>query len=202
MELILGSQSPRRRELLERMGLGFRVLTAEIDETKYETEDPETSVRRICEAKAVAVADRLRSLPEGQRELPALILTADTVVVLDGTIMGKPRSRAEAREMLRALSGRTHQVFTAYTLLPAGTDLAPLTRCERTQVRFRTLTEAEIAAYVNYGEPMDKAGAYGIQGRGSMLVESICGDYFTVVGLPVCKVYEALRAFGIDALKG
>lgn len=199
MELILGSQSPRRRELLERMGLRFRVLTADIDETKFETEDPEASVRRICEAKARAVAGRLRKEASADGKL---ILSSDTIVVLDGRILGKPHDEAEARAMLAALSGREHQVFTAFTLLPAGTeDAAPYTRCEKTFVKFRELSEAEIAAYAATGEPMDKAGAYGIQGYGAMLVEGIRGDYFTVMGLPVCRLAEALKRFGLDPLQ-
>ena len=334
MELILGSQSPRRRELLERMGLRFRVLTAEIDETKYETEDPESSVRRICEAKAAAVAERMQYEATGNRQqatgdggcgLPRqcahwlamteseagpaagnaadvtchlspvtchLILTADTIVVLDGRIMGKPHDEAEARAMLRSLSGREHAVYTAFALLPvkasgirdqasgdggceasgirhqasgdggceasgirdqasgdegceasgvrqqasgdggceasgvrqqaprdASCHLSPVTcqlspvtchlspaasaaftHCEKTFVKFRPLTEAEIDAYVATGEPMDKAGAYGIQGRGMLLVEGIRGDYFTVMGLPVCRLAVALKRYGIDPL--
>ena len=241
MELILGSQSPRRRELLERMGLEFRVLTAEIDETKYETEDPEDSVRRICRAKARAVAQafplggRCPSAhtgadegPSGIAEAETLILTSDTIVVLEGKILGKPHSAEEAKAMLRALSGREHQVFTAFTLLPIAFPLGgrwhpaspasrmtdegrldtaagnesfePFTHCEKTRVRFRPLTEAEIEAYVATGEPMDKAGAYGIQGRGAMLVEAIHGDYFTVMGLPVCALAQALKRYGIDPL--
>ena len=205
MELILGSQSPRRRELLQRMGLDFRVLCAEIDETKFESEDPEDSVCRICQAKAEAVAQRLQrqawpAPADGRR----LILSSDTVVVLDGRILGKPHSEAEARAMLRALSGREHAVCTAFTLLPLGDWPAEqarrLTRCETTLVRFRSLSEAEIAAYVASGEPMDKAGAYGIQGLGAMLVEGVRGDYFTVVGLPVCSLAQALRRFGLDPL--
>ena len=236
MELILGSQSPRRRELLERMGLRFRVLTADIDETKFETEDPEASVRRICREKAFAVA---KAFPLGGRcpsahtgadegafdENAALILTADTIVVLDGRILGKPHDENEARAMLRALSGREHEVYTAFTLLPVeatgnrqqatgdgGTGpstplrsaqddrIRAFTHCEKTYVKFRELTEAEIAAYVATGEPMDKAGAYGIQGLGAMLVESIHGDYFTVMGLPVCRLAQALKQYGIDPL--
>ena len=232
MELILGSQSPRRRELLERMGLEFRVLTAEIDETKYETEDPTESVCRICREKAYAVAKRL-SADNGQLSTVncQLVLTADTIVVLDGKIMGKPHDAAEARAMLRALSGREHEVFTAFTLLPAGMQNAKrkmqnaaagdegrgsfdsgfasaqddtseaFTHCEKTRVKFRTLTEAEIAAYVATGEPMDKAGAYGIQGRGAMLAEAIHGDYFTVMGLPICALAAALKRYGIDPLE-
>ena len=264
MELILGSQSPRRRELLERMGLSFRVLSAEIDETKYETDDPESSVLRMCEAKAAAVARKMRnegsgikdqgsgdvgtalcrpqeaegspipSLPlegkaeDGERETQilrcaqndgagdagtalcrpqeALILSSDTVVVLDGKIMGKPHDAAEARAMLAALSGREHEVYTAFCLLPIEMQNAEcnaqnaVCHCEKTCVKFRTLTPEEIAAYVATGEPMDKAGAYGIQNLGAMLVESIRGDYFTVMGLPVCQLALALKGFGIDPL--
>lgn len=201
MNLILGSQSPRRRELLERMGLSFQVLTAEIDETQYETDDPETSVRAICRAKARAVACQIQNTAGGQAEAEdALIITADTIVVLDGRIMGKPHDAAEARAMLKALSGREHAVYTAFTLLPAGTRNEAYTHCEKTRVKFRDLTDAEIAAYVATGEPMDKAGAYGIQNLGAMLVESIRGDYFTVMGLPVCRLAQALKQFGIDPL--
>ena len=202
MELILGSQSPRRRELLERMGLDFRVVTAEIDETKFETEDPEESVRRICREKALAVA---RLLPQSERRL---VLTADTIVVLDGRILGKPHDAAEAEAMLAALSGREHAVYTAFTLLPVGeTQNAAckmqhaMTHCEKTLVRFRALTGAEIAAYVATGEPMDKAGAYGIQGLGAMLAEGIRGDFFTVMGLPVCQLALALKRYGIRVLR-
>ena len=202
MELILGSQSPRRRELLERMGLEFRVLTAEIDETKYETEDPEASVRRICEAKARAVAERLKQ-ENGQSENhnSPLVLASDTIVVLDGRILGKPHDEAQAKAMLRALSGREHAVFTAFTLFRPDTGTEPETHCEKTWVKFRRLSEAEIAAYVATGEPMDKAGAYGIQGKGMMLVEGIRGDYFTVMGLPVCALTQALKRYGIDPLR-
>lgn len=222
MELILGSQSPRRRELLERMGLSFTVLTAEIDETKYATGEPETTVRRICEAKARAVARKMQN--DGSESgssaqcapRDALILASDTIVVLDGRIMGKPHDAAEARAMLAALSGREHQVYTAFTLLPVEMQNAkckmqnaaecggaePYTHCEMTYVKFRELTPEEIAAYVATGEPMDKAGAYGIQNLGSMLVESLRGDYFTVMGLPVCRLAQALKRFGLDPLLG
>ena len=209
------------------MGLEFRVLTAEIDETKYESEDPEASVRRICEAKALAVAQSLPPAGKAARDPAAesedLVLSSDTIVVLEGKIMGKPRDRAEARAMLTALSGREHQVFTAFTILPykafspggrcpsehtgadegsASQEAAPYTHCEMTHVKFRALSGAEIAAYVATGEPMDKAGAYGIQNLGAMLVESIRGDYFTVMGLPVCRLAQALKGFGLDPLLG
>lgn len=232
MNLILGSQSPRRRELLERMGLQFQVLTAEIDETKYVTDDPETTVLRICEAKAAAVASKMQNAAckmqnegagnagerilrfaqndgagaQSVRPLEALILASDTIVVLDGKIMGKPHDEAEARAMLASLSGREHAVYTAFCLLPvemqhaAGSMQKAVCHCEKTYVKFRALTAEEIAAYVSTGEPMDKAGAYGIQNLGAMLVESIRGDYFTVMGLPVCRLAQALKQFGMDPL--
>ncbi|MBQ1590396.1 MAG: septum formation protein Maf [Oscillospiraceae bacterium] len=192
LHLILGSQSPRRRELLRQIGLTFEVRAADIDETPYETDDPEQTVRATCAAKAEAVA--ARSVPGD------LILTSDTIVALDGKILGKPHSAELAVEMLTALSGREHTVYTAFTLRPVGGSLPVYTGCEHTLVRFRRLTEEEIRGYVATGEPMDKAGAYGIQGRGAVLVEGITGDYFTVMGLPVCRVAQKLKEYGFDPL--
>ena len=194
-KLILGSQSPRRRELLKQVGLDFAVRTADLDETVYETDDPVRTVCATCEAKARAVENLLKT----EADACPLILTSDTVVVLDGRIMGKPHSEAQAVEMLTALSGREHSVFTAFTLLPVGGE--PRTEYEETRVRFRPLQRDEILAYVASGEPMDKAGAYGIQGLGAALVESIRGDYYTVMGLPLCRVCEALKGYGIRVLR-
>ena len=192
LHLILGSQSPRRRELLRQIGLTFEVRAADIDETPYETDDPEQTVRATCAAKAEAVA--ARSVPGD------LILTSDTIVALDGKILGKPHSAELAVEMLTALSGREHTVYTAFTLRPVGGSLPVYTGCEHTLVRFRRLTEEEIRGYVATGEPMDKAGAYGIQGRASLFVRAIEGDYFNVVGLPLCRLGELLREFGVALL--
>ncbi len=199
--LILGSRSPRRRELLKQVGLDFEVRTADLDETIYETDDPVRTVCATCEAKARAIARALAA--EGGCRPSAddrpLILTSDTIVVLDGRIMGKPHDRAQAEEMLTALSGREHSVFTAFTLLPDGGE--PRTEYVETKVRFRPLDREEIPAYAASGEPMDKAGAYGIQGLGGALVESIDGDYYTVMGLPLCRVCEALKRYGIRVLR-
>ena len=126
-----------------------------------------------------------------------LVIAADTVVAVDGQVLGKPRDRADALRMLAALSGRAHTVYTGVTLCRDG---EVLTQHEATQVRFRTLTTAEMEAYVDTGEPMDKAGAYGIQGYGALLVEGIEGDYSNVVGLPVCRLGRMLARFGVDAL--
>ena len=202
--LILGSQSPRRRELLKQAGLEFEIRTADIDETKYETDDPVRTVCATCEAKARAVAARLQAERDDSRGPDPdsqLVLTSDTIVVLDGRIMGKPHSAAQAEEMLTALSGREHSVYTAFTLLPVGEAAEARTEYEETKVRFRALSREEILAYIASGEPMDKAGAYGIQGLGALLVESIHGDYYTVMGLPLCRVCQRLRRFGIEALR-
>jgi septum formation protein len=192
LHLILGSQSPRRRELLRQIGLTFEVRAADIDETPYETDDPEQTVRATCAAKAEAVA--ARSVPGD------LILTSDTIVALDGKILGKPHSAELAVEMLTALSGREHTVYTAFTLRPVGGSLPVYTGCEHTLVRFRRLTEEEIRGYVATGEPMDKAGAYGAQGKAALFVRGIEGDFFNVMGLPLCRLGEMLKKQGVGLL--
>ncbi len=207
MKLILGSKSPRRRELLRQLGLKFTVRTADLDETVYETDDPVQTVCATCEAKARAVAKRLQEEADTCPLSPVpcqLVLTSDTIVVLDGQIMGKPHSPAQAEEMLTALSGKTHSVFTAFTLLPLGAEGPGRAETEyvETKVRFRPLDRAEILAYIATGEPMDKAGSYGIQGMGACFVEGIEGDYFTVMGLPLCRLSQKLKDYGIHVLKG
>lgn len=190
MALILASQSPRRRELLAQMGLtDFIIRPARGEEVADPALSPDRLVEELSAQKAREVA--ARSAPGD------LIIAADTVVAVEGRVLGKPRSREEAVEMLTALSGRTHTVYTGVTLC-RGEEV--LTRHEATAVTFRTLTPAEIAAYVSTGEPMDKAGAYGIQSLGSLLVEGISGDYFNVVGLPVCRLGRMLARFGVDVL--
>lgn len=187
-EIILASQSPRRQELLTRMGLTFAVRPADIEEVVEPGLTPQQVVMSLSRQKAEAVA---ASRPD------ALVIAADTIVVLDGKILGKPHSTAEAKEMLTALSGREHHVCTGFTLRK-GTQAE--TGCEESQVWFRDLTEEEIDAYIATGEPMDKAGAYGIQGYGALLVQGIHGDYFNVMGLPVCRLGQALKDFGISCL--
>ena len=190
MALILASQSHRRRELLAQMGLtDFIIRPARGEEVADPALSPDRLVEELSAQKAREVA--ARSAPGD------LIIAADTVVAVEGRVLGKPRSREEAVEMLTALSGRTHTVYTGVTLC-RGEEV--LTRHEATAVTFRTLTPAEIAAYVSTGEPMDKAGAYGIQSLGSLLVEGISGDYFNVVGLPVCRLGRMLARFGVDVL--
>lgn len=190
MKLILASQSPRRRELLERMGLTqFEIRPAVGEENASPELTPAQLVEELSRQKAQEIA--------GTADESDVIIAADTVVAADGRVLGKPHSREEAIEMLSFLSGRTHTVYTGVTV-QQGAKI--LTRHEATDVVFRPLTQAEITAYVNTGEPMDKAGAYGIQGRGCVLVEGIRGDYYNVMGLPVCRLGLMLREFGVEPL--
>ena len=182
--LILASKSPRRAELLSRLGLRFSVLPAEIDETYAGNEMPADHVERLAREKAVAVG---RSHPD------ALVIGSDTIVLVDDDLLGKPVDREEAIEMLMRLSGREHQVYTAVAVAHGARVESAL---EQVGVRFRPLTRRECAEYAATDEPLDKAGAYGIQGRGSALVESIVGDYFAVMGLPVVRTLELLRRHG------
>ena len=190
MEIILASQSPRRRELLERMGIrNFRVVSADIDEREEEQLPPEQLVCRLALRKAEAVAEKA---PKG-----AVIIAADTVVSLDGTVLGKPGDKLEAFKMLSTLSGNRHQVYTGLCVIWDGDKR---TEYEVTDVTFRELGEKEIEDYIATGEPMDKAGAYGIQGYGALLVERIEGDYYNVMGLPVCRLGTVLLELGVDCL--
>ncbi|BCV20453.1 Maf family protein [Moorella sp. Hama-1] len=186
--LILASASPRRRELLGRIGLQFDVRPSRIDEERYRDLPPGPRVEALALAKARAVAARVAD---------ALVLGADTLVVCQGQVLGKPDSPADAAAMLTFLSGRIHNVYTGVAVVRAPGVEARVTHA-RTAVTFRRLTPDQIAAYVATGEPLDKAGAYGIQGRGALLVAGIQGDYFNVVGLPLIKVEELLAAFGVD----
>jgi septum formation protein len=181
MELVLASQSPRRREILERAGIEIRVCAAGIDESGVAGESPEEHVRRLARAKAEAVA-----VPEG-----GIVLGADTAVVAGGEILGKPADPDDAARMLRLLSGRWHEVVTGICLRSAG-GLA--VDSQTTRVRFAPLTEDEIRRYADSGEPMDKAGGYAIQGLASKFIERIEGCYFNVVGLPMALVYRHLGA--------
>lgn len=190
MDIILASGSPRRRELLEQIGVKkYRIVSPDVDEHVEGHPAPEELVELLSRRKAEAVGAKAGA--------DALVIAADTVVALDGAILGKPHSREEAAAMLAALSGREHAVYTGLTVL-RGNRL--VTGHERTAVTFRTLTGAEIDRYVATGEPMDKAGAYGIQGVGALLITGIEGDYFNVMGLPVCRLGRVLAEFGVNAL--
>ncbi len=188
--LILASASPRRRELLERIGLRFSVEAADADETLVPGLSAKNQVMRLSRIKAEAVAALHPEEP--------VILSADTVVVLDGRILGKPADEEDARKMLQALSGRTHHVLTGVTVR-CGRHQD--TRCEETEVRFGVLSDREISAYIATGEPMDKAGAYGIQGFASVFVAGISGDYYNVMGLPLHTCAAMLRQAGIPVLE-
>jgi len=181
--LVLASGSPRRRDLLQNAGVPFSVQPSNIEEKRAAGEDAEEYTLRAARMKAAAVA--------GCTEPGTWVLAADTTVVLDGTVLGKPRNDADAAKMLRLLSGRRHRVLTAVVLAQAGGDEPFELLCE-TSVWFRPLDAATIHEYLATGEPMDKAGAYGIQGRGAMLVSSIEGSYTNVVGLPLAETIQLL----------
>ena len=187
MKLILASGSPRRAELLRNAGISFSVLTSAIDETPIPDESPNDLVLRLANAKAELVAARAVG--------PAIILAADTIVVLDGKILCKPRSSDDARNMLEQLSGRTHSVLTGVSLIRLP-DAAHLEFVESTLVYFNPLISKEISDYLSTGEPFDKAGAYAIQGRAARYIPRIEGCYFNVVGLPLARVTAALQALG------
>lgn len=190
MSVILASQSPRRRDLLLQMGLkDFLIRPALGEEIAPPGLSPARLVEELSRQKA---AEAAAAAGPGD-----LIIAADTVVAIDGLILGKPHSRREAEEMLSTLSGRAHTVYTGVTVRRGG---VIFTEHEATVVRFRPLSSAEISAYVDTGEPMDKAGSYGIQGRGALLVEGIQGDFYNAVGLPVCRLGLMLARFGADAL--
>ena len=188
--IILASKSPRRAELMQQIGLPFTICPADADESVAPELSPAEAVAEISKRKALAVLK--------MRDAGDVIVACDTVVALDHRIFGKPHTAEEAEAMLHLLSGRTHSVFSGLTVC-CGTTMTSAVEC--TDVTFRTLSDAEITAYVKSGEPMDKAGAYGIQGLGAVLVERIAGDYFNVVGLPLCRLAQMLRPFGIRILK-
>ena len=189
MALILGSASPRRQELLRGMGLTFTVMTADIDESMDNRLGAEAEVARICRAKAEAI------LPLAGED--DIVITADTVVCVDDRILGKPADEADAARMLRLLSGRSHQVMTGLTVLQGGKSVSCT---EVTDVCFRDLQDKEIDDYIATGEPMDKAGSYGIQGGAAIFVERLEGDYYNVMGLPVCRLNLILKEFMEESL--
>ena len=187
--LVLASASPRRRELLQNAGIPFTVEAANVAETPLADETPRDCAERLAREKALAVF-RLRPRD--------FVLGADTVVVADGQMLGKPRDAEDAARMLRTISGRTHEVITGICLVGSGTENeVEEVRSETTRVTVGELSEDDIRSYIASGEPMDKAGAYAIQGWASRWISRIEGDYFNVVGLPVCLLYEMLRRHGV-----
>lgn len=189
--LVLASASPRRRELLTQAGFTFRVHPAQVNENLRPGEEPVAYVTRLAREKAEAVFGELCAATPGEGSLS--VLGADTTVMVDGEILGKPENDADARRMLRLLSGRSHRVMTGVAVVTA---VATEVAAEVTAVRFLTLSDEEIAEYVATGEPMDKAGAYAIQGRAARWIPRIEGCYFNVVGLPLALVAQLLETRG------
>ena len=188
MQLILASASPRRKELLGLFHIPFVIRVADIDETMDPTKTPFDEVARVSRMKALAVP----------REAEDVVIAADTIVVCEGRVLGKPGTEAEAVEMLSLLSGRDHQVMTGCTVLQG--DRAE-TFTEVTDLHFRPLSRKEIENYVASGEPMDKAGAYGIQGGAALFCERMVGDYYNVMGLPVCRLGQVLKAISPEIME-
>ncbi|MBQ3214964.1 MAG: septum formation inhibitor Maf [Oscillospiraceae bacterium] len=187
MSLILASQSPRRKELLGLFGVDFTVRVADIDETMDLSADPAAEVARVSRLKALAV-------PRGEDDV---VVAADTIVVCQGKILGKPKDVADAKAMLTLLSGRDHQVMTGMTVL-RGQNIQSCT--EVTDLHFRPLSEAEIDRYIASGDPMDKAGSYGIQSGAALFCEKLNGDYYNVVGLPVCRLAQIFKTIAPELL--
>ena len=189
MKLILASASPRRRELLGLFHIPFEIRVADIDETMDPEKTPGEEVARVSALKAMAT-------PRGEDEL---VIAADTIVVCEGRVLGKPRDEADAVATLKLLSGRDHQVMTGVTVL-LGDKRQTVT--EVTDIHFRELSEKEIRAYVATGEPMDKAGSYGIQGGAALFCSRMVGDYYNVMGLPVCRLGQMLREIAPEMMGG
>ena len=187
MKLILASASPRRAEILRAAGLPFSVMSSAVDETPYPNESPQDHVQRLAAAKAELVAARAVG--------PAIVIAADTVVTLEGKILGKPRSSDDARRMLEQLSGRTHSVLTGVTLIRLP-DVERREFVETTLVHFAPLSDGDIIQYLATDEPYDKAGAYAIQGRAGRYIPRIEGCYFNVVGLPLAHLFRVLAELG------
>ena len=188
MQLILASASPRRKELLGLFHIPFVIRVADIDETMDDTKSPFDEVARVSRLKALAV----------ERQADDIVIAADTIVVCSGKVLGKPGSEAEAVSMLQLLSGRDHQVMTGCTVLHGD---RTETFTEVTDLHFRDLSRKEIEAYVASGEPMDKAGSYGIQGGAALFCERMAGDYYNVMGLPVCRLGQVLKQIAPEVME-
>lgn len=187
MNVILASQSPRRKELLGLLRLDFTVRVANIDETMDPNLPAREEVARVSRLKAQAVP----------HESDDIVIAADTIVVCENEVLGKPSDEADAFRMLKLLSGRDHQVMTGLTVLRGDRTVSCT---ETTDIHFRNLSDSEILSYIQTGEPMDKAGSYGIQGGAAVFAEKLVGDYFNVVGLPVCRLYQVLQEIAPEIL--
>ena len=193
MKRVLASKSPRRSELLAGVGYDFYILPAQFDESSVSLDDPKRGVEEIARGKAQACFGTLADTHD------TVVLAADTIVVCDGEVLLKPKNPAEAKEMLKKLSGNTHKVMTGTAVI---SEKGMESFVEETSVRFFDLTDEEIDDYIATGEPLDKAGAYGVQGLGCYLVKKIEGDYFNVVGLPIAPVMRILKKAGVLPRKG
>ncbi len=192
-KIILASASPRRRELLEQLGVEFEIIPSQVEE-KMKSMEPSRMVMELSEIKAEDIYNRLS---QEEKEL-STVIGADTVVAFEDQVMGKPQSNSEAIEMLSRLQNNTHQVYTGVTLIfrkGPGKVPSKISFFEKTDVTMYPISSDEIAAYVNTGEPMDKAGAYGIQGRGAAFIKEIHGDYNNVVGLPIGRLYQEMKRY-------
>ena len=191
MKIILASKSPRRKEILETMGVSFEIDVADVDESVDSSLSPVEAVCEISKRKADAVVKR-------HEDEDCIVISADTVVVIDGRIIGKPKDKEDAFNIIKSLSARTHEVYTGFTVCGKGLEK---TDFEVTKVHFKELCDDDIRRYVETGEPMDKAGAYGIQQKGNLFVEYIHGDYYNVVGFPISKICVTIRELlGINLL--
>jgi len=188
--IILASASPRRKELLEKIGLRFEVEPSNYEEDMLSALEPHELAQKISLEKAKVVASKHKN---------AIVIAADTFTIFGGQILGKPHTEKEARKMLETISGKSHSVITGFSIIDTGTSKT-LSKSVETKIYIRKLTLAEVDAYVKSKEPLDKAGAYAIQGLGSVFVEKIEGDYFNVIGLPLSAFTEALKEFGINIL--
>ena len=188
MQLILVSQSPRRKELMGLFRIPFTVRVADIDETMDDAKQPFDEVARVSRLKAEATS----------RDHDDIVIAADTIVVCNGTVLGKPIDEADAFRMLKLLSGKDHQVMTGLTVLRGETAIVCT---EVTDIHFRELSDKEIRAYIATGEPMDKAGSYGIQGGAALFAEKMVGDYYNVMGLPVCRLGQILKTLAPELME-
>lgn len=191
VNIVLASSSPRRRELLESVGLEFQICTPEVDESYNGNESPEDFALRLSIEKALSVARRC--------EKDSVVIGADTVVVVEGEILGKPLDENEAKVMLNKISGRDHEVLTAFSLASTRLEIIH-SEIVKTSVHVKNLAASEIEGYIMTGEPMDKAGAYGIQGIGAFMIKGIRGSYTNVVGLPLVELLEALKSQGLFSI--
>ena len=189
-QIILASTSPRRKELLAKTGLKFKCVDSGYEEDLTLPKKPKDLVKFLSLGKARAVSEKYKN---------AIIISADTIVVHKGKVLGKPKTKKQAKEFLQMLSGTTHSVITAFTILDTESG-KEVTRAVETKITFKSISNCQIGRYIAMGEPMDKAGAYAVQGYGSMFITSMSGDFFATVGLPIYLLVEGLKEFGVKVM--